>query len=540
MAFTPLDDRAPRSSRVSSSLRTIAAALLGGASLVVLADLATVHAQQQPQPGQQQPGQPPKKKVQPTPQPKAATPKPTPIPPKAGGPGTVRQQVQPKPTPVQPKPIQAQPKPAPVQPRIAKPPQPPTVSKTQTPTTGGGQPKFVPKKTAVPPPSPKTTPTVATPGRTVPPPNARRTPPNTPQVPSATPTVKTGVPKPGFVPQQATPVIPGKPRVGTVVRPPPGPASIQQVKAARVVKTDPRLGSRVTTEPGNRSIIRKDNRVVVHRNETTVIQNFYPGARTVRRPGGLTQTTYVRRDGVRVVSEVDGAGRLIRRFGQGPSGRPIVYVDNRRFYRNLAIGVGVAAVGIGLAVALAPPAVAIPRQKYIVDYERASEDDIYEALSAPPIEKIDRPYSLEEIRYSAPLRDRMRRVDLDTINFEFGSFEVTPDQYPKLERIARAIARAIEQNPGEMYLIEGHTDAVGEQDDNLSLSDRRAEAVSRVLVEHFNIPMENLTTQGYGEQHLKVDTREAERVNRRVAIRRITPLLNQTAEEGSEPPPPRQ
>lgn len=354
----------------------------------------------------------------------------------------------------------------------------------------------------------------------------------------------TGAPRPGFVPRpgvatpQVAPFTPGKPRVGTVVRPPPGPAHIQQIKSARVVKTDPRTGSRITTEPGNRTIIRTNNRVVVHRNETTVIKNFYPGARTVSRPGGLSQTTYVRRDGVRVVTEVDGAGRIVRRFGQAPSGRQIVYVDNRRFYRNLAIGVGVAAIGVGLAVALAPPAVAIPRAKYIVDYQQASDDDIYEALSAPPIEKIDRTYSLEEIRYSAPLRDRMRRVDLDTINFEFGSFEITPDQYPKLERIARAIARAVEQNPSEVFLIEGHTDAVGQDEDNLSLSDRRAEAVSRVLVEHFNIPMENLTTQGYGEQHLKVETREAERANRRVAIRRITPLLNQTAEDGDAPPPP--
>jgi len=31
----------------------------------------------------------------------------------------------------------------------------------------------------------------------------------------------------------------------------------------------------------------------------------------------------------------------------------------------------------------------------------------------------------------------MRRVDLDSINFEFGAWEVTPDQYGKLERVAR-------------------------------------------------------------------------------------------------------
>ena len=78
-----------------------------------------------------------------------------------------------------------------------------------------------------------------------------------------------------------------------------------------------------------------------------------------------------------------------------------------------------------------------------------------------------------------------------------------------------------------MFLIEGHTDATGTDDDNLSLSDRRAESVSVVLTDEFQIPPENLTTQGYGEQQLKVQTPGPERANRRVTVRRITPLLQQ-------------
>ncbi|TIU17169.1 MAG: OmpA family protein, partial [Mesorhizobium sp.] len=41
----------------------------------------------------------------------------------------------------------------------------------------------------------------------------------------------------------------------------------------------------------------------------------------------------------------------------------------------------------------------------------------------------------------------------------------------------------------------------------------------------FGIPPENLTTQGYGEEYLKVDTSAPNRENRRVAIRRITSLV---------------
>jgi OOP family OmpA-OmpF porin len=47
-----------------------------------------------------------------------------------------------------------------------------------------------------------------------------------------------------------------------------------------------------------------------------------------------------------------------------------------------------------------------------------------------------------------------------------------------------------------------------------------------VLTEQYGVPAENLTTQGYGEQYLKVNTQEAERTNRRVTVRRITPLLS--------------
>ena len=86
-----------------------------------------------------------------------------------------------------------------------------------------------------------------------------------------------------------------------------------------------------------------------------------------------------------------------------------------------------------------------------------------------------------------------------------------------------------------MFLIEGHTDAVGSDDDNLSLSDRRAEAVALALSQQFQVPAENLTTQGYGEQYLKVPTQGPERLNRRVTVRRITPLL--TGQNQGAPPP---
>jgi outer membrane protein OmpA-like peptidoglycan-associated protein len=80
-----------------------------------------------------------------------------------------------------------------------------------------------------------------------------------------------------------------------------------------------------------------------------------------------------------------------------------------------------------------------------------------------------------------------------------------------------------------VFLIEGHTDAVGSESYNLALSDRRAESVALALTEAFRIPPENLIVQGYGESFLKVQTQAAEERNRRATVRRITPLLRQIA-----------
>jgi outer membrane protein OmpA-like peptidoglycan-associated protein len=161
-----------------------------------------------------------------------------------------------------------------------------------------------------------------------------------------------------------------------------------------------------------------------------------------------------------------------------------------------------------------------------VEYEAASEEDLYEALTAPPVEELDRGYALEEIRQSHGLRERMRSVDLDTINFEFGSWHVGPEYYGSLKELADVINRILGEDAEEVFLIEGHTDAVGSDVDNLSLSDRRSEAVAIILTDTFNVPAENLVTQGYGEQFLKIETELPQRENRRVSVRRITPLMS--------------
>ncbi|WP_458864526.1 OmpA family protein, partial [Enterococcus faecium] len=88
----------------------------------------------------------------------------------------------------------------------------------------------------------------------------------------------------------------------------------------------------------------------------------------------------------------------------------------------------------------------------------------------------------------------MPSIDLDSINFDTGSWTISPDQASKLQVIADGLNRAISRNPKAVFLIEGHTDAVGSDIDNLSLSDRRAESAAELLTQQFQVPAENLTS----------------------------------------------
>ena len=141
------------------------------------------------------------------------------------------------------------------------------------------------------------------------------------------------------------------------------------------------------------------------------------------------------------------------------------------------------------------------------------------------MEKVQRLYSIDEVKRSARVRDIARRVDLDTLNFEFGSASISDTEVQKLEGVATAMEKLLKKNPAETFLIEGHTDAVGSPEATHALSAPRADAVAEALTNAFGIPPENLTTHGNGEEYLKVNTAAPNRENRRVAIRRITSLV---------------
>jgi outer membrane protein OmpA-like peptidoglycan-associated protein len=305
--------------------------------------------------------------------------------------------------------------------------------------------------------------------------------------------------------------------------------AVQTSQGQPVRSVDQLRSERKETKEGGRTVIREPDRTIIREgNNKTIIRHdennrFRLGAQNVRieRRGNDNVTTIVRPGGERIVTVVDRNGFLLRRSRILPNGREIIIINQRP------------RVGTFFVV-LPPPRILIPQDRYIVGYRGAPPALLYATLMAPPVDVIERPYSLEEIRYSAPVRDRMPRIDLDDITFDTGSWDLAPEQIDKLAPIADGMKRAIEANPKVVFLIEGHTDAVGDENDNLSLSDRRAESVAVALTEQFQVAAENLTTQGYGEQQLKVPTNGPEEANRRVTVRNIAPLLAGNA--GGQPP----
>lgn len=284
-------------------------------------------------------------------------------------------------------------------------------------------------------------------------------------------------------------------------------------------------GSEMVRELGDRVIIQYNDQLMVESNDRPRMSRNARDVYYEDLPRGRTRETITRRNGTQVITVRNSYGDVIRRSRIAPDGREYVlaYVDDDNYGR--------VDDWRDPGDELPPMQLDVPVDEYILDATVAQgADAYYDFLQLPPVEPVERLYSVDEVKRSARIRDKTRRIDIDTLTFEFGSAEIAEDQVIRLELTAKAIEKVLARNPAETFLIEGHTDAVGSDVANLALSDRRAEAVADALTNVFEIPPENLATQGYGEEYLKVRTQEPEHQNRRVSIRRITPLIAPVAD----------
>jgi len=351
------------------------------------------------------------------------------------------------------------------------------------------------------------------------------------------------------------PVVELPPAVVEEPPPPPPPAAIEGTfdlenfeelpnfgEAAPALETAPPLPDAAAAVREGETLAAPDGRIIVkNQGQVTIVhddtQRFVrrgDQATTERTANDTRTTTVSRPDGTEIVTVRDRWGNIVQRYRKNPNGSVDVLIGavEQPGFVGRIFGQGAQPAPppppqppASLNLQLGPLVLSIPQQQYVVESSRADQQQLHQALIAPPVETVERAYTLEEIQRSGRLRDKVRRIDFDTITFNTNEATIPNSQIAQMQAIGSAIRDIVQQDPTQMILVEGHSDAVGPDLYNLALSDRRAETVAQILSYYFGIPPENLVTQGYGEQYLKIPTVAAERQNRRVAFRNITYLL---------------
>lgn len=256
----------------------------------------------------------------------------------------------------------------------------------------------------------------------------------------------------------------------------------------------------VTRPDGSQEVIKDEVALLRQPGSTVTTEDFDDGS---------SRTIVTRPDGSKVVTIRDADLRVLRRTLISADGTSTQLIDDTATVQPVDIA------------SLPAPAE--------VTNDGTSMDEAALRAALQRESNIDRRFTLGQVRNIPEVRALVAPVNIDAITFDTGSAAIRPDQANQLSSLGQVISDSVANNPREMFLIEGHTDTVGDDAMNLALSDRRAESVALALSEYFDVPPENLIVQGYGEQFLRVRGEGDIRANRRASVRRITELL-QTAE----------
>lgn len=134
----------------------------------------------------------------------------------------------------------------------------------------------------------------------------------------------------------------------------------------------------------------------------------------------------------------------------------------------------------------------------------------------------DHPLMIADIRVAASDKKMYDALVADGhvathgILFDSGSDKIRPESTPTLKEIGDMLKAHADLS----LMIEGHTDNVGDDASNQSLSDRRAAAVRQYMIDQYGIDGARLQAKGYGETKpvSSNDTPEGRQNNRRVEL----------------------
>jgi outer membrane protein OmpA-like peptidoglycan-associated protein len=113
---------------------------------------------------------------------------------------------------------------------------------------------------------------------------------------------------------------------------------------------------------------------------------------------------------------------------------------------------------------------------------------------ARDVVRIDFP-AIQASAMSAALKQNCR-MEIPGIYFDFDKATIKPQSRPALEQLAEVVRKI-----GSRHVsVEGHTDDIGGDSYNDSLSARRAAAVKAALTQEFAVQGENISTRGFGSR----------------------------------------
>jgi outer membrane protein OmpA-like peptidoglycan-associated protein len=131
-----------------------------------------------------------------------------------------------------------------------------------------------------------------------------------------------------------------------------------------------------------------------------------------------------------------------------------------------------------------------------------------------------RQLTLSEREKAAEIARNKPAIDLE-IYFDYNSSAITKGAEPELKKLGRALTNS--DLKGSVFLVAGHTDGKGTEDYNQGLSERRAQAVKRYLMDKFDISDDSLVATGYGKSKLKNSDDPYASENRRVQVVNMDP-----------------
>jgi outer membrane protein OmpA-like peptidoglycan-associated protein len=114
-----------------------------------------------------------------------------------------------------------------------------------------------------------------------------------------------------------------------------------------------------------------------------------------------------------------------------------------------------------------------------------------------------------------PPQPPTQKLTLQGVHFDFNKARIRPGDAAVLDEAATTL----KANPNVAVNVNGYCDAIGGEEYNLRLSDRRADAVVNYLVKQ-GIPSSQLIPHGYGKTDFVAtnDTAEGRAQNRRVEL----------------------